>query len=158
MSVLLIATLFCGGRVDAAPRAVPSSRKALIGAILPYFREDVGVDPASGYPFDSLVPGNAPLPLTQPTAIGMRLELLGHIVAGDLNTSATGGPIRRYYAVDQSSSILGLIARQGRSLRAYADSAGWTRRFIELYRAHFRRWGRPLDEPPDRLTAALSRG
>ncbi|MBI4346457.1 MAG: hypothetical protein HY553_06355, partial [Elusimicrobia bacterium] len=79
-----------GGEPPAAPGgpgAPPGARVApetIVAKILPFFARGAGVDPRTGYPYDEWRMGERARRYTQPTAIGQRLELLGHLISGDV--------------------------------------------------------------------------
>ncbi|MBI4348704.1 MAG: hypothetical protein HY553_17835, partial [Elusimicrobia bacterium] len=64
---------------------------------------------------------------------------------GPFDAYSEGRWLERYYAVDQGSLALGLIGRQGASLRAFLEREGLAGRFVDLYRKSLRRpaRGRP---------------
>jgi hypothetical protein len=111
--VVRLLVLLLAAPAGAAVKAAPVTQAGLVRAVLPYFAPGgIGIDPRSGYPLDSVVPGGESRAITQPTAIGMRLEVLGHVAAGDVEAT----PAERRDARREADRMLRALERDQKRL------------------------------------------
>jgi len=88
-------------------------RENLVAVQLAYFKPGVGLDPVTHLPYDNVDVDGVPAPMTQLTAIGFYLQILGEAAKGNLDLDLT------------REEVLTEVVMVLDQLLAYQNSIGW---------------------------------